>query len=62
MRSTGAAGIEGRFAELLRDADQLIVFGETIGARHEPVLICPTLVATARSAIVACSFRRSGAT
>src|SRR5215216_4733884 len=28
----GAAGIAGRFAEALLDADQLVVFGEAIGA------------------------------
>jgi hypothetical protein len=37
------------------DADQLVVLGEPVRARSEPVLICPQLVATARSAMVASS-------
>ena len=38
-------------AEFLFDAQQLVVLGDAVGAAHDPVLIWPTPVATARSAM-----------
>jgi hypothetical protein len=37
------------------DAEELVVFGDTVGAEAEPVLIWPAFVATAMSAMVTSS-------
>ena len=50
-----AAGIARLIAQLLLDAEQLVVFRHRSERASEPVLICPQLVATARSAMVASS-------
>ena len=42
-RSARAAGIERRFAELLLDADQLVVLGEPVGARQRAGLDLPAI-------------------
>ena len=47
--------VRGGLAELLLDAQQLVVLRDPVGAAGAPVLICPQLVATARSAIVVSS-------
>ena len=47
-----AAGDSALRAELLLDAQELVVFGGRSERASEPVLICPQLVATARSAMV----------
>src|SRR6185437_574355 len=39
----GASGIYGRSAELLLDADQLVVFGQPVGARQRPGLDLPAI-------------------
>ncbi len=41
----------GARAKFFFNAEQLVVLGDAVGARAEPVLICPAPVATAKSAM-----------
>ena len=54
LLNRGSARVRGA-AELLFDAEQLVVPRDAIAARTDPVLICPADVPTARSAIVVSS-------
>jgi hypothetical protein len=47
-----AAGIARGVAEVLLDAQQLVVLRDALERDREPVLICPALVPTAMSAIM----------
>ena len=49
------ACVSRRRAKLLVDSQQLIVLADSVGPQAEPVLICPTPVATAKSAMVVSS-------
>jgi len=59
--SGSQAQVHGARTQLFLDAKQLVVLGDAVGAEQEPVLICPTPVATARSAMKCPHFRPSGA-
>lgn len=54
-REDGLAGVARGVAEFFLDPQELVVFGEAVERARLPVLICPQLVATARSAMVASS-------
>ena len=52
---SGHAGVDGAAAQLLLDAQQLVVLCHTLGAVGAPVLIWQVFRATARSAMVVSS-------